>query len=258
MNPEAPLTLSRPQPGCACLTLNRPQALNALSAALRTALVEALRALDADDTVRVVVLTGAGKAFCAGLDLQELGNQGLPTLGDANDPVRALEAFAKPVLAAINGAAVTGGLELALACDVLLASDTARFADTHALIGVIPGWGLSQKLSRLIGLQRAKEMAFSGNFVNAETAERWGLVNRVLPAAELLPAALALAADMTSAEPAMLQTYKRLIDEGHGMALQEAVALEARRSAEWAVAQNPEVLAARRQAVQQRGRAQQR
>ena len=131
-------------------------------------------------------LTGAGKAFCAGLDLRELGSEGVPTLGDASDPVRALAAFGKPVIAAVNGAAVTGGFELALACDVLLASTEARFADTHARIGVIPGWGLSQKLSRLIGLPRAKEMAFSGNFIDAETAERWGLVNRVLSPDALL------------------------------------------------------------------------
>lgn len=250
------LLVSRPLPGCACLTLNRPQALNALSAALRGALVDALHTLAADDTVRVVVLTGAGKAFCAGLDLRELGSEGVPTLGDANDPVRALAAFGKPVIAAVNGAAVTGGFELALACDVLLASTEARFADTHARIGVIPGWGLSQKLSRLIGLPRAKELAFSGNFVNAETAERWGLVNRVLPPDALLPAAFALAADMASAEPGMLQAYKRLIDEGFELPLGEAMALEAARSAEWAAAQTPEALAQRRDAVQQRGRAQ--
>lgn len=256
MTDTATLLVSHPLPGCALLTLNRPQALNALSAALRRALVEALHTLDADDTVRAVVLTGAGKAFCAGLDLRELGSEGVPTLGDANDPVRALTAFGKPVIAAVNGAAVTGGFELALACDVLLASTEARFADTHARIGVIPGWGLSQKLSRLIGLPRAKEMAFSGNFVNAESAERWGIVNRVLPPDALLPAALALAADMASSEPGMLRAYKRLIDEGHGMALGEAMALEARCSAEWAAAQTPQALARRREAVQQRGRAQ--
>ncbi|WP_372656476.1 enoyl-CoA hydratase [Hydrogenophaga sp.] len=253
---EPVLHISHPQPGCACLTLNRPQALNALSGALRQALVDALGTLAQDDSVRVLVLTGAGKAFCAGLDLQELSSQGLPELSGANDPVQALKGFRKPVVAAINGAAVTGGFELALACDVLLASSTARFADTHARIGVIPGWGLSQKLSRLIGLSRAKEMAFSGNFIDAETAERWGLVNRVLAPDALLPAALALAADIASAEPGMLQAYKRLIDEGFDLPMGEAMALEARRSSEWAAAQTPQALAQRRDAVQQRGRAQ--
>ncbi len=254
---DTPLLTSHPQPGVACLTLNRPQALNALSAALREALVAALRALDADDAVRVVVLTGAGKAFCAGLDLRELGDHGVPVLGGDDDPMRALEALGKPVIGAIHGAAVTGGLELALGCDVLLASTEARFADTHARIGVIPGWGLSQKLGRLIGLHRAKEMSFSGNFIDAATAERWGLVSRVLPPDALLPAALALAADIAGAEPGMLRAYKRLIDEGFGLPFGEAMALEARRSAEWAAAQAPEDLARRREAVQQRGRAQQ-
>lgn len=256
MTDTAPLLITRPLPGCACLTLNRPEALNALSAALRAALVETLHALDADDSVRVVVLTGAGKAFCAGLDLRELGQDGVPALNGPSDPLHALGAFSKPVIAAIHGAAVTGGFELALACDVLLASTDARFADTHARIGVIPGWGLSQKLSRLIGLPRAKEMAFSGDFINAETAERWGLVNRVLPPADLMPAALALAADIASAEPGMLRAYKRLIDEGFGLPLGEALALEARQSSAWAAAQTPEALAQRRNAVQQRGRAQ--
>ncbi len=250
------LLVSRPLPGCALLTLNRPQALNALSAALRSALVQALCTLDADDTVRVVVLTGGGKAFCAGLDLSELGTEGVPTLGNANDPVHALTKFGKPIIAAVNGVAVTGGFELALACDVLLASTGARFADTHARIGVIPGWGLSQKLIRLIGLPRAKEMAFSSNFIDAETAERWGLVNRVLNPDALLPAALALAADMASAEPNMLRALKRLIDEGFELPMGEAMDLEATRSCEWAAAQMPADLARRREVVQQHGRAQ--
>jgi enoyl-CoA hydratase len=238
------------------LTLHRPQALNALNAGLRAELVAALQALDRDDTVRAVVLTGAGKAFCAGLDLRELGTEGVPVPGTAYDPVRALTAFGKPLIAAVNGAAVTGGFELALACDVLLASTEARFADTHVRIGVIPGWGLSQKLSRLIGLPRAKEMAFSGNFINANTAERWGLVNRVFSPDELLSAALALAVDMASADPAMLRAYKRLIDEGFGLPLGDAMALEAQRSSEWAAVQTPAELERRSEAVQARGRVQ--
>ncbi len=118
--------------------------MNALSAALRRALAEAVAELAAEPSVRVLILTGAGRAFCAGLDLKELGAAGgAPALGgaDAPDPVRALAGFAGPVIAAVNGAAVTGGFELALACDVLLAAEEARFADTHARVGVLPGWG---------------------------------------------------------------------------------------------------------------------
>ena len=141
--------------GVATVTLNRPQAMNALSQALRIELAKAMRAVDADDNVRVVILTGAGtRAFTAGLDLKELGQQGLSAANDQSpdsNPVRAIEQCSKPVIGAINGVAITGGFELALACDVLLASENARFADTHARVGAMPGWGPSQKLSRLAG-----------------------------------------------------------------------------------------------------------
>ena len=156
----------------------------------------------------------------------------------------------------MHGVAITGGFELALACDLLLASTEARFADTHARIGVMPGWGLSQKLPRLIGRGRAREMAFSGNFIDAATAERWGLVNRVLPEAELLPAALALAADMASALPEALRAYKRVLNEGECLPLGEALALEKRHSRDWARHQSAEALEQRRTAVQARGREQ--
>lgn len=250
------LQLDRPQPGLALLTLHRPEALNALSRALRDALARTLAELAQDPQLRVLVLTGAGRAFCAGLDLRELGSSGVPATDTALDPLAALEDFPLPVIAAINGAAVTGGLELALACDVLLASTQARFADTHARIGVIPGWGLSQKLGRLIGTSRAKELAFSGNFIDAATAERWGLVNRVVEPDALLPAALALAADIATAPREMLVAYKQLIDAGQRLPLGEALALEKQHSHAWAQGQTPQALALRSEAVQQRGRQQ--
>lgn len=146
MHSSSVVLVDAPHPGCALVTLNRPQALNALSAELRRGLVQVLAALAQDPSLRAVVLTGAGRAFCAGLDLEEIGEQGVPPAGAADDPVAALQAFPLPVIAAINGPAVTGGFELALACDVLIGSSAARFADTHARIGVLPGWGLSQKL----------------------------------------------------------------------------------------------------------------
>jgi enoyl-CoA hydratase len=171
--------------GYALLTLNRPAALNALSKALRAQLAAAVDALEADPAVRVLILTGAGRAFCAGLDLKELGSGqgrlGVDNAVTGNDPVSALQRFSGPIIGAINGAAVTGGFELALACDVLLASPQARFADTHARIGVAPGWGLSQKLSRAIGIYRAREVSLTGNWVGAEQAAAWGFVNRVVP-----------------------------------------------------------------------------
>ena len=252
-----PLKISRPQPGCAVVTLNRPKALNALSSALRRALVQTVNDLALDEEVRVLVITGEGQAFCAGLDLRELATHGMPALNDADDPVAALLACPKPVIGAVNGATVTGGLELALACDFLIASTNARFADTHARIGVIPGWGLSQKLSRIVGLARAKEMSLSGNFIDAECAERWGLVNRVVQPQTLHAVALALAADMATAEPGMLQTYKRLIDDGYSGTLDAGMKIEAQLWADWSASLTSQAFAARRSAVLDRGREQQ-
>ncbi len=248
--------------GVATVTLNRPEAMNALSKALRSRLYEVMTEVDADDTVRAVVLTGAGeRAFTAGLDLKELGSQA-GALGSANatgadeNPVKAIELCRKPVIGAINGVAITGGFEVALACDILIASENARFADTHARVGVMPGWGLSQKLSRLIGISRAKELSLSGNFLDATTAERWGLVNRVVPAAELLAVARKLAADIASADAGFIAAYKRLIDDGFARPFGEAVALEHERSSAANRAVTPEAVEARRAAVQARGRAQ--
>src|SRR5262249_49423098 len=157
----------------------------ALSAALRSALIDAFRTAASDEDVQVVILTGAGRAFCAGLDLKELGGEA-GTDADVLGAVSGRELIAtigrcdRPIIGAVNGVAVTGGFELALTCDVLIASTSARFADTHARVGILPGWGLSQKLSRLVGLGRAKELSLTGNYLSAEQAERWGLVNRVV------------------------------------------------------------------------------
>jgi enoyl-CoA hydratase len=226
------LLLERAPEGYAVLTLNRPAAMNALSLALRRELAEAVDALAADPAVRVLVLTGAGRAFCAGLDLKELAQGAAAVPFTRADPVAALGRFAGPIIAAVNGAAITGGFELALAADLMLAGESARFADTHARVGILPGWGLSQKLPRIIGMGRAKELSLTGNFLSASQAERWGLVNRVLPDAELLPAARALALDMLSALPTMLPVMKRVMDDGYALPFGEAMALERARSEE--------------------------
>lgn len=216
--------------GFATVTLNRPEKMNALSLELRRAIADTFRMLEEDGEVSVVIVTGAGKAFCAGLDLKELGS------GDAevgrpddsgSDPARAIAGFSGPIIGAVNGVAVTGGFELALACDVLVASTRARFADTHGRIGLAPAWGLSQRLPRLIGLARAKEVSLTGNFVDAQTAERWGLINRVVEPDELLPICRRMAADMLSMVPSFLPFYKRLLDTGYGMNFDDAMAYEA-------------------------------
>lgn len=223
----AVLLIERSSEGFAVLTLNRPARLNALSAQLRADFVVAIDELERDPRVLVLILTGAGRAFCAGLDLNELGRDisGMRS-GGVDDPVAAMARFSGPIIGAINGPAITGGLEIAVACDVLIASDNAVFADTHSRVGVMPGWGLSQMMSRLVGLHRAKELAFTGNFLHAAQAERWGLVNRVVPAKELLDTARALARDMIGAAPGMLVTYKALIDDGFALAYGSARSLE--------------------------------
>lgn len=246
----------------AVVTLNRPEAMNALSKALRHALYEAMVALDADPEVSVVILTGAGeRAFTAGLDLKELGSDPA-AMSAANaaaaqeNPVKAIELCKKPVIGAINGVAITGGFELALACDILIASTSARFADTHARVGIMPGWGLSQKLSRLIGIYRAKELSLSGNFLDARTAEAWGLVNRVVLPAELLATARQLAADIATIPVETLALYKQLIDDGFAESYGNAMALEDRRSTAFNRTVTPAAVAARRASVQARGRSQ--
>ena len=246
--------------GIAVVTMNRHAAMNALSRTMRQQLAATMRRLEADDSVRVVILTGAGdRAFTAGLDLKELGQDGL---GAANaesadeNPVKAIEQLTKPCIGAINGVAITGGFEVALACDVLIASDRARFADTHARVGIMPGWGLSQKLSRLIGPYRARELSLTGNFLGAETAAAWGLVNRVVPAADLMSAALALAADMASIDPAFSAAYKRLIDDGYGLNFGAAMALENDRSTAANARISADAVETARAAVQARGRSQ--
>jgi len=255
------LTVEKSGP-IAVVTLNRPEAMNALSKMLRAALHTVMFELDADPAISVVVLTGAGeRAFTAGLDLKELGSDPR-AMSAANDqdaesnPVRAIEVCRKPVIGAINGVAITGGFELALACDVLIASENARFADTHARVGIMPGWGLSQKLSRLVGIYRAKELSLTGNFIDAKTAEAWGLVNRVVPAAELMPTALKLAADMASIPVETLSFYKSLIDEGYGRSFNKGLEIEHKRSSAHNREVTPASVEARRAQIQARGRTQ--
>jgi enoyl-CoA hydratase len=243
----------------ALLTLNRPQAMNALSHALRQSLSETVDQLEADATTRVLIVTGAGeRAFTAGLDLKELGNadDGAALTIDSFDPVKSLNRFSGPIIGAINGVAITGGFELALACDVLIGSPNARFADTHARVGILPGWGLSQKLSRLLGPSRAKEIALTGNFVSAEQALDWGLINRIVPQAELLETAFALAEDMLTCVPETLTAYKALIDDGYAASFGEGMELEAKigKAANQQVAGN--AIEQRREAIRQRGQEQ--
>lgn len=256
-----PVVLVDKSEGIATVTLNRPDKMNALNTALRAELTRVMSELGKDESVGVVILTGAGRAFCAGLDLKELGGEvrSDASLSSAVTGGAFTDAFAtlgKPLIAAVNGVAVTGGFEVALACDIIIASSEARFADTHVRVGILPGWGLSQRLSRVLGMYRAKELSLTGNYLSAEQAERWGLVNRVVAPGELLQTARALAKDMLSCDPATLKKLKRLIDDGYALDFAGSLALEQERAREHALTMRPELVAQRRAAVQARGRTQ--
>ncbi|HET9876938.1 MAG TPA: enoyl-CoA hydratase [Mycobacterium sp.] len=233
------------------LTLNRPQARNALSTELRQRFFAALADADADDGVDVVILTGSDPVFCAGLDLKELGTStALPDISPRWPPM------AKPVIGAINGAAVTGGLELTLYCDILIASERARFADTHARVGLLPTWGLSVRLPQRVGVGLARRMSLTGDYLSADEALRAGLVTEVVPHDQLLPAASAVAASIVgnnrAAVRALLGSYHR-IDESQTAA---GLWLEAVAAKQWMGQASGDDIAANRVAVLQHGRAQ--
>ena len=200
--------------GVAIISLNRPEVRNALNSQILRAIPEVIASLEENPEVDVLVLTGTDPAFCAGLDLRELGDTGGNIAPEAQSSMSKgpFPERTKPLIGAINGVAVTGGLELALACDFLIASDRAQFADTHARVGVMPGWGLSVLLPQAIGVRRSREMSLTGNYVGAELAASWGLVNRVVPHEDLIGTVLELAADIRSNNQQgvrqMLQTYE--------------------------------------------------
>ena len=250
------LVLVETQDGVTTVTLNRPEALNALSAALRNAITDTFTRLADDDATEVVILTGAGRAFTVGLDLKELGGEVAPEQAtDSRDLSAAITGLGKPVIGAINGFAITGGFEIALMCDFLIASPEARFADTHARVGVVPGWGLSQRLPRLIGINRAKELSLTGNYLDAKTACDWGLVNRVVPSDELLPTCQQLARDIVSTEPVTRGEIKRIMDAGWASDLDTGLRLEDEASTAHSKREvRADKVAARRAAIQERGR----
>jgi enoyl-CoA hydratase len=242
--------------GFAIVTLNRPLAMNALSRDLRRDFVAVFKDCTEDPDIRVIILTGNGKAFCAGFDLKELGSSDLNNAAEEADNVvaQAMRSFTGPIIGAINGHCITGGFEMALACDILLASEHARFADTHARVGMLPGWGLSQKLPRLIGLSRAKEIAFTGAPIFAQQAYEWGLVNHVVPEDALLPRAIKMAQDICGCVPAVLEQYQTLIKDGYSMLLDDALEWEEARAIWWAKQASGKMIEGRRKEVLEKGR----
>ena len=251
------LVLTSTQAGVTTVTMNRPEALNALSAGLRNRLTEVFINLAEDSATEVIVFTGNGRAFTVGLDLKELGGETAAATVVNKDLGKAMLQVNKPIIGAINGYAITGGFELALMCDFMIASEHAKFADTHARVGVVPGWGLSQRLPRLIGINRAKELSLTGNFLDAETAYAWGLVNRVVAADELLVTAQQLAKDIVSTEPVTRNAMRHIMDAGWHTSLTEGLVIERDANREHAKTEvRAEKVAARRAQIQQRGRSQ--
>lgn len=217
--------------GVATITLNRPEALNAFSKEVVEEVLQALEDVKSDENIRVVVLTGAGeKAFSAGADIKAmigmnaLKARELSLMGERL--CLALENLEKPVIAAINGFALGGGLEVAMSCDLRIASETARMGQTEINIGLIPGWGGTQRLTRLVGVGKAKELVFTGRMIDAKTAEQLGIVNMVVPADKFRETVRQFAVDLAQKAPVALKVAKALISKGADIGLESALALE--------------------------------
>ena len=244
------------------VTLDRPEARNALTGEMVRSMAEAFAACDADPGVRVVVLTGRDPAFCAGLDLKDLART-YDQVGATGEGARRPDRVGfprpdKPLIGAVNGPAVTGGLELALGCDFLVASERATFADTHARVGVMPAGGLTIRLPRLVGINRARQMSLTGDFVDAHRAGAWGLVNEVVPHEALLGRALELAAAVAEVDPAAVSELAAMYASLAFRSDDEAYVDEARWSRRWMRRHfDADALAARRGDIIERGSAQQ-
>jgi enoyl-CoA hydratase/carnithine racemase len=205
--------------GIAKITLNRPQAMNALNPALLRELADAFEALRSDDDLDCVVITGAGRAFCAGVDIKSMDEGSAESSAKARtklalkiiDTIENLEA---PVIAAVNGYCFTGGLELALACDMIVASENAAFGDTHAKWGLTAIWGGSQRLPRVVGVMKAKELMFTCATISAREAKEIGLVNRVTPAEALEDTVMEMARSIAANSRLANRAHKQLINRG--------------------------------------------
>ena len=266
MTPEtAPVVLVDVMDRVATVTLNRPEARNALNRAVMYGIWDAVTAAGADPDVDVVIVTGTDPAFCAGVDLKEVSGEAGPSASprgpgagperDRNGLYRFLPVIDKPIIGAVNGAAVTGGLELALQCTLLVASERARFADTHARVGIMPGGGITVLLAQSIGIRRAIEMSLTGNFLTAEEAMRLGVVNHVVAHEELLAFCRQLAADIVNNDQRgvrrLFQHYRRM---ANAATLDEAHLLEGYMAETWRL--DTDEVAARRADVTSRGRQQ--
>ena len=246
----------------ATITLNRPAARNALSSEVLRLVPQLMTKADADDGVDVIILTGTDPAFCAGLDLKELGGDagnlsGTGADGSVNSSgVRGpFPKLHKPLIGAVNGVAITGGFEFALNCDFLIASENAKFGDTHSRVGLMPGWGLTVLLPQAIGVRRAREMSFTGNFMGADEALHFGLVNHVVKHEDLIPFTRQVALDIIGNDQPgvrqMRETYSQHSAETDKWVRESEIGQEWRRTQF-----SSEKVAERRAQIMERGRTQ--
>ena len=219
--------------GVARITMNRAEAMNAITPAMLKELKAAVQAAGKAEEIRIVVLTGAGRAFCAGVDLKALGEVILTggKVGDildipARELIDAIRAVPKPVIALVNGFCFTGALEIMLACDLVIASVQAKIGDTHAKWGLRPTWGMSARLPRRVGFLKAKELSFTADAITAQEAERIGLVNQAVPADKLEEALETMTKKIMANSPQSLAAYKQLYNTNEAMTLDKSLALE--------------------------------
>lgn len=219
--------------GVATITLHRPEALNAITTTMLAELTHALEDAAKDDTIGVIVLTGTGRAFSAGVDLKALGNRALekggigPILDDpARTVIATIQSIAKVVIAKVNGYCFTGALEIALACDLMVVAEEAKFGDTHAKWGLRPTWGMSARLPQAVGLRKARELSFTADTFTGRDAATWGLANAAVPLAELDHAVQILADKILANSRGSLAAYKTLYNQGIGKTVDAALAFE--------------------------------
>jgi enoyl-CoA hydratase len=257
-----PVVLVTKAGGIATVTLNRPEKLNALNRDLRSNFCRVMQELRDDPEAQVVIITGAGRAFCAGLDLRELGAEtgveGGAVVRDGTTVsfITVIEDMKVPVIAAVNGFAVTGGFEMVLACDMVVAAEDAQFADTHARVGVMPGGGMTARLPRAIGIRKAKELSLTGNYLGAREAERMGLVNRVVAPGEALNEAQAIAAQILTANQPIVRQLKKLYELTTRATLEDAIRIEQEYFRAYNSSSKLTDFDRQREAVMERGRSQ--
>lgn len=211
----------------AIITLNRPERRNAINQALLAGLYDAIEQVAGNSAIRVAIITGNGKSFCAGIDLDAIVTENLfDPRGDGTDLSDIFAACDKPIIGAVNGHAITGGFEIALNCDFLIASENASFADTHARVGIHPGWGMTQLLQQAVGQRRARQMSFTCQFIDARTACEWGLVNEVTAPEKLMSRAQDIAGQIGAVNQDLLGKIKKLIDAQNTATFDDSFSLE--------------------------------